>query len=457
MRSKPARWPVLLLLLALSCAGPAELARRGDAALAGGDPQHAFELSARALDRQPGNAPARATIAAAAQAIGADYERRIRAVAEADSLVAAAQALEYAGFRARAARYVALPADSVWAREERTLRHTAARVHYRRGEAALDERRPKAALVEFLEVERFVPDYRDVARLVQRATDRARTRVALLPLRGTSAQVALGREVADAWQRGLTKALADRHVRFTQMVPVGEIERAMTVAELGRVSREDAIRIGRQVGARLVVWGAIGGTETDTHTDRFEDVVLQRVKEKDASGETERWVDVPIEVVARRRDVTVEIEYELISTDEEVAVARRDARHSLAARTLWTSPVPGRDPGAFALLSDPVRAGEPERARRVETRWKAVVGERTSLPEVLRGVQGTRGRPAYRHDLLPRFYPDATGPVFLDDLPPAEDLAFAALVNAWDPLLEDLVRLDAVDAPDLAPVPDASE
>jgi hypothetical protein len=70
---------------------------------------------------------------------------------------------------------------------------------------------------------------------------------------------------------------------------------------------------------------------------------------------------------------------------------------------------------------------------------------------------GPRGRLAYRHDLLPRFYPDATGPVFLDDLPPAEDLAFAALVNARDPLLEDLVRLDAVDAPDLAPVPDASE
>ena len=105
MTPRLARRLVPLALLALSCAGPSELARRGDAALAGGDPERAFALATRALDRQPGNARALATAAAAARAIADGWERRIRAAAVADTLAAAGQTLEYAAFRARAARY----------------------------------------------------------------------------------------------------------------------------------------------------------------------------------------------------------------------------------------------------------------------------------------------------------------------------------------------------------------
>ena len=66
-------------------------------------------------------------------------------------------------------------------------------------------------------------------------------------------------------------------------------------------------------------------------------------------------------------------------------------------------------------------------------------------------MRGAQGRRAYRRELLPRFYPGAAGPVYLDDLPPAEDLAFAALIHTWEPVLDDLVRLDPLDTPDLAP------
>ncbi len=452
MTVRSARWLVPLALLALSCAGPSQLARRGDAALAEGDAQRAFDLAAKALDKQPGNVRARAIAEAAAREIADDWQRRIRAVAAADTLVAAEQAVEFAAFRARAARYTTAAVDSTWARDERALRHAAARIHYDRGTAALDAGRPKAAVDAFAGVERFVPGYADVARLAQRASDRALTRVAILPLRGTSSQAALGRQVADAWRSAIARRLDERRARFTRVVPAVEIERTMTLDELGRLSREEAIRIGRRLGARRVVWGMLGGSETDTRTDRFDDVVLQRVKEKDEQGhEVERWVDVPMDVVARERTVTVEVEYELISTDEEVTIAREPVRRSLTARTLWTALAPGLDPGAYALVSDPVRKGDPERARRVETRWKAVAGERTALRDVLQGVKSARGRPSYRRDLLPRFYPGASGPVFLDDLPPAEDLAYAALIHAWEPLLDELVRTDALDEPDLVP------
>ena len=452
MTPRLARRLVPLALLALSCAGPSELARRGDAALAGGDPERAFALATRALDRQPGNARALATAAAAARAIADGWERRIRAAAVADTLAAAGQTLEYAAFRARAARYAPVEVAPRWVDDERTLRHAAARIHYARGRAALGAARPKAAGAEFVEVERFVPGYGDVARLSQRAFDGALTRVALLPLRGAPAKTALGREVADAWRGEIARRLEGRRARFTRVVPGEEIERAMTVAELGSLSREDAVRIGRRVGARLVVWGALGGTETDTRTDRFDDLILRRVTEKDERGrEVVRWVDVPIQVVARERSVAVDVEYEVISVGEEVAVAGERMRRSLTARTLWTSPVPEGDPDALALASDPLRASDPDRVRRVEARWKAVAGERTSPGELVRGVRGAQGRAAYRRELLQRFHPGAGGPVFLDDLPPAADLALAALVHAWEPLLDDLVRMDAVDEADLLP------
>lgn len=453
-----ARRLVPLALLTLSCAAPSELARRGDVALQAGDPERAFELAVKALDREPGNARAKATAAAAVRAITDGRVRRIRAAAGADTLAAAGEVLELAAFRARAARYAPVGPDSAWAAEERTLRTSAARVHYDRGRAALEAARPKRAYDGFLEAERFVPGYRDVAKQSQKAYDRAVTRVAFLPLRATSSYAGLGREVTDAWRDAVAGRLEGRHARFTRVLPGGEVERFMTVAEAGRLSREDAVRLGRRAGARWVVWGAIGGVEADTRTDRFDDVVLRRVTEKDEQKrDVVRWVDVPIEVVARQRSVRVEVEYEVLSVDEEATLARGHAEPALTARTLWTSFRPEGDLDDYALVSDPVRHSDPDRVRRVETRWKSVAGERQSVKSVLKGVSSARGRPDYRRDQLPRFYPDASGPVFLAGLPPAEDLAFAALAHAWEPLLDDLVRMDGVDDPDLVPVESREE
>ena len=47
--------------------------------------------------------------------------------------------------------------------------------------------------------------------------------------------------------------------------------------------------------------------------------------------------------------------------------------------------------------------------------------------------------------------------VFLEDLPPAEDLALASLAKGSAPLREDLLRLDEIDDVDLyADKPDAN-
>jgi hypothetical protein len=445
-----ARWLLPSLLLALSCAGPSELARRSEVALAGGDPQKAWELAARALEREPNNARARAAAGAAVRTLSGDWMRRIRALADVDTLDAAGQVLGFAAFRAEAAPLVAVPLDSAWVADERALRHAAARIHYERGEAALASRRPKRAHDHFGEVERFVTGYRDVARLGDRALERAITRVAFVPFRGSAGQADLGREVSAAWRAEAARRLRAPRARFTRLVPQEEVEAAMSVAQLGRLTREEAIHLGRQVGARRIVWGTVGGVEADTRTDRFSDVVWRRlVEHRRGQRDTVRWIDVPIEVIARQRTVTAEIEVELISTDEEITLARHPVERTLTARTVWTSDVPEGDLESYELVAEPLRAEDPERVKRVETRWKAVAGEKTGVKEVLKGSRAARSQPRYRRERLPSFYPGASGPVFLEDLPPALDLALAALLHAWEPVIDDLQRFDAVDEADL--------
>lgn len=438
------------LALALSCAAPSELARRSEVALAAGDRDEAFELATRALDREPANGRAKAAARSAYEAIAGDWMRRIRAVADADTLAAASQVLELAGFRARAMRYVDASPDSAWRSDERALRRGAARVWYDRGVAAADGGRPKKAYAAFVETERYVAGFRDVADRMALVLERARTRVAVLPLSGTSTSAGLGVRISAHWRDELAQRLTGGEVRFTRVIRGEEVERVMTVSELGRLTREDAIRIGRRVGAARVVWGTLGGVRSDTRTDRFDDVIARRVVEKDAHGDpVVRWTDVPIDVIARERTVSVDVEVQILSTDEETTLAARDLGRSLTARTVWTAFRPEGDLDAYALVPEPARDGDPGRVRRVETRWKAVAGPGMGLKKLLGTARAERSGGHYRREVLPHFYSGGPDPVFLDDVPPVEDLAFAAMVKGWEAVLEDLRRLDPIDDLDL--------
>src|SRR5215468_11111644 len=129
--------------LALGCAGPAKLAEKSENRLAKGDSWHAWELATRALDKAPGNTRAREAARAAATSLATDWQRRVHALADVDSLQAAEQVLEFSDFRATASRYVTVPVAPEWARDEQVLRRTAARIHDQQGAEALESGRPK--------------------------------------------------------------------------------------------------------------------------------------------------------------------------------------------------------------------------------------------------------------------------------------------------------------------------
>ena len=151
------------------------------------------------------------------------------------------------------------------------------------------------------------------------------------------------------------------------------------------------------------------------------------------------------------RDVTAGVDYEVLSTANGASLARRHLDRSTSARVVWTSYQPDGDVQSYSLVSETSRAANPTRAREVESRWKAVCGEGTTLTQVLEarvasGAAGSSG--GYDRGSLPRFIAGAAF-VFLKELPPAEDLALAAVARGSGALRDDLLKLDAIDDVDL--------
>src|SRR5258705_654466 len=225
--------PVLLVIaLVIGCAGTSKLSEKSEEKLAGGDAWRAWQLATRALDKEPGNPRARAAATAAGASIAQDWQRRIHALAEVDSLKAAAQVLELTDFREHAARYATIPMGAEWPAEERTLRNTAARTHFQRGREAADSGRPKQAYAEFTEAELYVSDYRDGAKRGDRALGLAVTNVAVVPFRARSAEPSLGIQVAQPWRGTLVPGLAPPAAPVTGIPGGHALERAITLPQL---------------------------------------------------------------------------------------------------------------------------------------------------------------------------------------------------------------------------------
>jgi hypothetical protein len=273
--------------------------------------------------------------------------------------------------------------------------------------------------------------------------------VAVLPFRSSAQDASFGTEVAQAWQDDLIENLAPPATQFTRILGGESIKRSMSLADLEDLSRADAVRLGRKSGAERVVWGSVGGVKSSTKLHLFRDTVARRVVDKDAEGhEVTRWVDVPIEVVARVRDVTVGVDYEVISTSSGTSLVHRHVDRSTQARVVWTSSQIDGDPSSYSLVSETVRASNPDRARDVEARWASVCGNATTLVQVLEARKQAGPSARNPRETLARFAAGAAF-VFLEELPPAEDLALAVLSRGSAPLRDDLLHLDEVDDVDL--------
>jgi hypothetical protein len=249
---------------------------------------------------------------------------------------------------------------------------------------------------------------------------------------------ASARDVAASWRGDCAEHIITK-TYFTQILPSEDVERAMSVSSLASIGREEAVRLGRKARADRVVWGSIGQTEAKNSFQIFADVVWHKVTYTDHDGNrTTRWVEVPLEVVARTRTVKVNCDYEVISTRGGATLARRAEPRTIMARVVWTSYAPVGNCADYSLVSEEIRNGDPERAKRVEAKWSAVVGAGTTLSQVLDAKRTSSNASTDHRQVLARFAAGAAF-VFLEDLPPNEELAMAALQGGWQSVYDDLV------------------
>jgi len=445
---------LLVASLALSCAAPSELARRSGVALEKGDADKAYQLARKALDKSPGNAEARAAMHEAATVIANDWKQRVRELAEVDTLGAARQAIEFTNFRAEAARYrAALEPDNDYLAQERALRDAAGAIEIQLGDRAMANGRPKQAYDHYTSASRFAPANPRLDPLLHDSYEAAVTRIAILPFENQTGSPTLTRAFTDHAIDEITRHMRSRDFRFTRIVPASDLANAATVAEWNRLTPDDALHIAARAGAQQVVWGRLYGLTSDTRTDTYRDIIWRKRVDKDENGNPhEHYVEIPFTAVSRMRDVSIGYDWELLEVQDGRRLAQYGNRVAIVAHTAYTSYVPDGAIGDYCLVPPgPATGDERTRYSRSETQWKAAMPEKVGLAPLLERSKSMKSRARYRRDYLPEFYPSASPWVFLDDLPPADDLAFAALVNEWQPIYDRIKRLEAVDVVDVDP------
>ena len=442
--------PLLPLVVLMSCASTSELVRRGDVALESGDMERAYDWARRALDRDAGNAHARQIMTVAGDSLATWQEREIAELAEVDTVAAARSALELEEFRGRLRTYgVTLPPDPGFRDREAAIRNGAARLFYDRGVESLAAHRPKRAHGELTEAARYAPGYADLGVQLDRAWQEAATRIAILPFNDEVAAPGLADQFSKELQHQMEYQLQNKRFRFSSVLGRDEVNRRLTVAQAGRLTREEAVALGRAVGAQRVVFGRVHDLRSDTNTDTYREVIFHKVVERGEDGKPHtRYDEQRFEAVARRREVSIAVDFEVLETGGGGRLAQDSQGRTSVAHTVFTRFQPVGSCDDYALAPPDWEDGK---RREREKEWRATFGSWT-VSALLDRARRSPDRKHYEPRHRSEFSAAGTStPVWLDDLPPAEELAHIALSDAWMPLLATLRDLDGKDDVELLP------
>ena len=439
-------WSVgLVALLALSCASANKLSERSERELTAGDLRGAYEHAREAIAKEPHNARARAAFTAAATRVVEDRKARILTIAGVDTVAAAQQTMELAELRGEIARYgVALPPDAEFGRQETAIRLGAAGICYARAERALKDHRPKEAWADFRAAQGFVSTYRDVGRRIDEAYALAVARVAILPFADQAGVPGLSRALADRVYEEMSSHVQSGQFRFTRIVEPGQVYAHITVAELDRISRDDAVRIGRRLGADQVVTGRVYGLRARTNTTSHHQTIYRKVVERDTSGtRRERYVEQEFTGTVRERQVLAHYDLEVVDTNDEATLATYTDAVDGYARVVFTDFQAQGECADYCLVPPSLRHNDPVRASTIEGEWTSHFGNWT-LPALLERARRDSRHSRYTPGDRAAFFSDChERPVWLGDLPDENELAGIALDGVWQPVFGMLQELDA--------------
>jgi hypothetical protein len=456
------RHPRALALLALglvtlSCATSKQLTLRSEKLLIQGDARRAYDVALDALAKDPRNESARQALGAAGSVLLADARTRFYNVIPVDTVAAAGLAMEVDELNATLLRCrAAAPADTAFAADRTRARWAAADGIMRAAEDSLDGNRPRPAYRMLQQAARFAPHRGDLDARLRSTFEQAVDRVAVLPLDDQVGQPALARGLASRCATALQHRIDEGRLEFTRLVEPARVNERMTLAQLDDLSRSEAIRVGREVGATVVLWGRLHNAGTDNFVTYYREPLWHRVVERaQDGGSSERWVQVPFEAVVRERVYHLRCDLRLLDTDDEGILAETSLPREARVRTVWTNFRPDDDPDNYSLVAPEAprpdgagrgQGGSPDHDKRsgqAQKEWSTALGKWT-LPEFLGRARGPNlsARSSYRHEYRGEFERASLDhPVFLGAPPGTDDLAYLALRGVEDGflgLIEDL-------------------
>ena len=426
--------------LAASCAGPKKLTEQSEKALAEGEVERAYEKARSALKKAPDNERARQALAAAAERKLLSMKERVRAVAAArDTVAAAGYCLDIDSFRREIAEYRVAPRpDPAFDREAADIRHAAARALVGDADEQMASGHARVAYGALERARDFEGAYPGLERRLKRAYAQALHRIAILPFQNQTEARGLGTEVTEGIHREVSGRIKPKSFPFTVIVPREEVYARATLADAEDLDRGSAIELGRDLDADYIVRGRIYGLSSETTTDAWHPTVYYRTTERDSSGRSvERYAERRMEVVGRTRRVALRCDFEIRSTRDGSVVAQHSEPVRVAARVVYTGYTGDGDPDDYFLVPPPMKKSDPRSAESRESDWKSHCGT-WKLADFLERAR-KEPRRSYRSSFRSEFYSDTeSSPVFLSDLPPADDLAMVALRDAWKPVFQSI-------------------
>jgi len=122
-------------------------------------------------------------------------------------------------------------------------------------------------------------------------------------------------------------------------------------------------------------------------------------------------------------------------------VARSNDPWNAVARVIYASGADRGGPTDYCLAPPSMKQSDPHDYDARQREWKSHCGS-WDLSDLLARA-GKEPRRSYASSMRDEFYADTESrPVFLTDLPPADDLAVVALRDAWKPVLEAVRRME---------------
>lgn len=436
----------LAALTAISCAGPEKLSIKSREALEAGRAQDAYDEAARALKKDPTYAPGREALGAAAKALIRQRQSGIATAGEGrDTAVVGQRILALDRFRREVREYgVQLAADTTFEVREDQLRNSAAAFHYRRGRGKLEAGTPRLAYPEFLTARDLVPGYRDVETLVRESYAQSLSHVAIMPFANQTDLAGFTREIYESSFAALADHITPSQFKFTVLLDKSDVLNRLTVAELDRMERADALRVGRAVGADLVVTGRIYGLHTDGQVDRLRNSIFRKVTETDPKTHetTVSFEEQRMDYVVRERSVAMTWEFTVLDARTGEVIATHSSPVSYKARTYYTDFLAEGDPEEYSLYTPEMEKTKSPEVQKINTDYKSRMGK-LKLKDVLQTAQKERHRQSYKPDYRGEFNRNTWEyPVYLGELPPDRELAFIALGDVWRPILSELKDLD---------------